>query len=311
MMVNDHDKGLNQQQGAVSALVLGQLVIASLCVVWIAHSSLHLFNILVPASENTQEIVAPTAAPSQSTLPTIDIQALRSLPLFGEYVKAEEPVVVEEPEEEALVETQLNLTLKGLFSSDADGIGRAIIANGREELLYREGDNIEGLSNVSLRAVMTDRVQLNNRGSVEVLYLYPEGERIASSQFSTRNESYVPLNDEDSVSVEPSVETKKNNFVKRNIKKLNEIIRVVRERDKTTGNMLGFRVLPGRDREGFAKSGLEINDVITSIDGEQLTDLRTAMSIYRNKRDATRVSLILRREAKEISLDIDLTELAI
>ena len=53
------------------------------------------------------------------------------------------------------------------------------------------------------------------------------------------------------------------------------------------------------------------NDVITSIDGDQLTDLRTAMSIYRDKRNAARVSLILRRQEKEMSLDIDLAELSI
>ena len=308
MMVHHHNKGLNRQQGAVQALLLGKVLAALLCAAWIVHSAFHLADILFPTQHTPESVTASSpSSSSRSTLPTVDITALRSLPLFGEQVLVSSPIIEPEPKEEELVETRLNLTLKGLFTSDSEDVGQAIIANGREERLYHVGDDIEGLSNVTLRAVLSDRIKLDNRGSAEVLYLYPEGERLASAPEPQRNVNT-------GVDTKPLSDQKKAGLFKdntNNTTKMNDIIRVVRERDKATGDMLGFRVLPGRDREGFEKSGLQVNDIITSIDGDQLTDLRTAMSIYRDKRDATRVSLILRRGDSEMSVDIDLTELNI
>jgi len=75
--------------------------------------------------------------------------------------------------------------------------------------------------------------------------------------------------------------------------------------------MLGFRVLPGRDRESFEKSGLKVNDIITAIDGEQLNDLRSAMAVYRSKRNATQVSLSIKRDGSPVIVDIDLSSLDI
>jgi general secretion pathway protein C len=235
----------------------------------------------------------------------VDIAALVAIPLFGEQNLA--PVVLEPAVEkqEELEETKLNLVLKGLFTSNSAAIGRAIIANGRDEELYQVGDDIEGLSQVSLTAVLDDRIRLNNRGKSEVLYLYPEGERISSVAGGSES------------SVSPFLDPMASNDESVNgvsgsdgqTKKLSQIIRVVRERDKETGNMIGFRVLPGRDRGGFDKSGLQANDIITSIDGDKLNDLRSAMSIYRNKRDASQVSLMINRQGSEVIVDIDLAAL--
>lgn len=306
-MVYHHNKGLSLQQGAVQALLLGKVLLASLCAAWIAHSAFHLTGIVFSAQHTPAAVSAsPISSTARATLPTIDMTTLRSLPLFGEHDLVSTPIAEPEPKEEILVETKLNLTLKGLFTSDREDVGQAIIANGREEQLYHVGDNIEGLSNVVLRAVLSDRIKLDNRGTAEVLYLYPEGERLTAlePEKNMRMDRSAPV----LIDQKKTAVLKSN---KSNATKMNDIIRVVRERDKATGDMLGFRVLPGRNREGFEKSGLQVNDIITSIDGDQLTDLRTAMSIYRDKRDATRVSLILRRGDSEMSVDIDLTELNI
>jgi general secretion pathway protein C len=232
----------------------------------------------------------------------VDIAALVAIPLFGEQNIAPVAVeaVVEKPEE--LEETKLNLVLKGLFTSNSAAIGRAIIANGRDEQLYQVGDEIEGLSQVSLTAVLEDRIQLNIRGKAEVLYLYHECEL----NLSEGSGGDSPL----SSFLEPIVSNERSTIASDpKVKKLSQIIRVVRERDKATGEMVGFRVLPGRDRGGFDKSGLQTNDIITSIDGDKLTDLRSAMSIYRNKRDASEVSLMINRQGNEVSVDIDLSTL--
>ena len=300
-------KGIVQQQGIVSPLFIGKLLLSMLLLAWLASSLVQLANIMIPPESVTptpSTIIERTPSNQVSSLPEVDIAALTSIPLFGKVVEVlAEPVEIA-PKEEVVVETKLNLSLKGLFTSEQRDKGQAIIANGRKDQLYQVGDEIEGLSNVKLTAVFEDRVNLDNRGNAEVLYLYPESERLSSSANTTPTVSTFVDNN-----LEPEISQLDTN--KPSSKKLNEIMRVVRERNKSTGEMLGFRVLPGRDREAFELSGLKVNDVITSIDGEALTDLRSAMTIYRNKRDATRVSLIIRRNDNEISLDLDLDKLNI
>lgn len=299
-----------KQRGQVHAMLLAQFVVAALLLAWIAHSSLQLVDYLSPpplstsnTSTSNQAAITPLLSPISTS---VDIQTIKSIPLFGKVVE----VVAVEPEpekkEEVIVETQLNLSLKGLFTTDDDESGRAIIANGRQELLYQVGDSIEGLSNVKLVAVFFDRITLDNRGTKEVLYLYPEGERLSASPAS----SFV---DGGKLTVQPAPtsHTASHATSSKKTKRLNEIIRVVNARDKVSGNMLGFRVLPGRDRAGFEKSGLQANDIILSIDGDKLSDLRTARSIYFKKNDAANVALIIRRGDSELSLDINLDALAI
>jgi general secretion pathway protein C len=303
-MLNLQGKGLKWQLGNAPLLLLIKIVIAVLLVTWLANSMLQLVQMLSP----TTEVILAEAAQgnnSEDTPPRspVDIEGLKALPLFGELVVNQALVEVAPKQEEEIVETKLNLVLKGLFASENSELGQAIISKSNRDELYQVGDSIEGFSNVKLLAVFADRVKLDNRGNAEVLYLYTEGERLVSSGggSANQNSSFVENEINQTAESEPTNKTKK----------LNEIMRVVRERDKATGDMLGFRVLPGRDRESFERSGLKVNDVITSIDGDKLTDLRSAMSIYRNKREATQVSLLIRRDGSEISLDIDLNELSL
>lgn len=313
MTMNMTKKEFLRHQGAVHPILLVKAMLAALLLVWLVLSMVQLADSLGFLSPPTTPIAAEPTPNSHtadhrqsSSVPSVNLESLTSVALFGEVVEVTEPVVEELPkEEEVVVETKLNLTLKGLFTSDDKEFGSAIIANGRDEQLYRAGEAIEGLNQVKLLEVFVDRVKLDNRGNAEVLYLYPEGERLtsAASQSNNNISSFV---ERETAAISSSVEGPGHSG-----KKLNQIMRVVRERDRATGEMLGFRVLPGRDREAFERSGLKVNDVITSIDGEPLTDLRSAMNIYRSKRNATQVSLVVRRSDNEISLDIDLAKLNI
>ncbi|MFT5116997.1 MAG: general secretion pathway protein C [Kiritimatiellia bacterium] len=312
MMLSHHSKGLKWQLGNTSLLLLIKIMIAVLLVAWLANSMLQLVQMSSPA---TEVVLAEEAQVNNSDdvppRPPVDMAALKAIPLFGELVVNQAPLEVEpEQQEEDIVETTLNVVLKGLFTSTNSELGQAIISKGNKDQLYQVGESIEGLSKVKLLEVFADRVKLDNRGTAEVLYLYAEGERLVSSNgggdLANQNSSFVEneINQAKGTEWNYSLPAKKT-------KKLNEIMRVVRERDKATGEMLGFRVLPGRDRESFERSGLQVNDVITSIDGDKLTDLRSAMSIYRNKREATQVSLLISRDGSVISLDINLNELSL
>lgn len=305
-------KQVTKCTGEVSLTLLLHLSIGILLLAWSAHSIWQLTGMLQTSPVESANVVSRTDIPSNTneSRELVDIAALKAIPLFGEEEVAAIVVAPLEEKEEELEETKLNLVLRGLFTSNKKENGQAIIANGRDDNLYQVGDEIEGLSKVSLLEVFADRVKLNNRGKAEVLYLYPEGERITGSQSPAGNQpsSFLESSDSEQESLQDS-EFNGTDDGAPTIKKLSQIIRVVRERDKSTGDMLGFRVLPGRDRAGFDKSGLQTNDIITAIDGDKLTDLRSAMTIYRNKRDASQVSLMISREGSEVSIDIDLTTL--
>jgi general secretion pathway protein C len=290
--------------GEVSLILLLHLSIGALLLAWCAHSAWQLASVLQlsPAEGSfLANSVSSNGPNNNAPRESIDITALKAIPLFGVEDVAPVAVAPIEEKQQELEETKLNLLLKGLFTSNNKDSGQAIIANGRDDNLYQVGDEIGGLSKVSLLEVFADRVKLNNRGKAEILYLYPEGERINSPASAPGSQA--------SAFLEP-VDSERQRLLNEDspkIKKLSQIIRVVRERDKSTGDMLGFRVLPGRDRAGFDKSGLQTNDIITAIDGDKLTDLRSAMTIYRNKRDASQVSLMVSRQGSEISVDIDLS----
>jgi general secretion pathway protein C len=295
--------------GAVSLILLLHLSIGALLLAWCAHSAWQLADVLQSSPAENSVMAsgrASHAATHDTPRESVDIAALKAIPLFGVEEVIQVTVAPVEEREEALEETKLNLLLKGLFTSNNKEHGQAIIANGRDENLYQVGDEIEGLSKVSLLEVFADRVKLNNRGKAEVLYLYPEGGRVTSSQ-STGGSRQSESSSSIGGSGQELLQNSGLNDDASETKKLSQIIRVVRERDKSTGDMLGFRVLPGRDRGGFDKSGLQANDIITAIDGDKLTDLRSAMTIYRNKRDASQVSLMVSRQGSEISIDIDLS----
>jgi len=310
--MNDQCKRLTMCAGEVSLTLLLHLGLGALLLAWCAHSTWQLVDVLQASPVTSQNVVSrqtSSASDNDASRESVDISALKAISLFG--VEEVTPVVIAPVEEkiENLEETKLNLVLKGLFTSNNKNNGQAIIANGRDDNLYQVGDEIEGLSKVSLLEVFADRVKLSNRGKAEVLYLYPEGERISDSQGADTSFFIDSSTDPEQLgySEQEQLESVDDNAPQ--IKKLSQIIRVVRERDKSTGDMLGFRVLPGRDRAGFDQSGLQINDVITAIDGDKLTDLRSAMTIYRNKRDATQVSLMINRQGSEMSVDIDLSVL--
>jgi general secretion pathway protein C len=73
--------------------------------------------------------------------------------------------------------------------------------------------------------------------------------------------------------------------------------------------MLGFVVIPGRNRQVFEQTGLQLNDVVIAIDGQLLNNLKAANSIYQQKRVATQASFQVLRGEEELTIDIDLNNI--
>lgn len=294
-----------KQSNAFNPLVVLKVLCVAVLVAWMAWSLSALLWRLLPQPEiNKIDVVngAEAFSPSASkALPAVNIQSLKAIPLFGKEIAAA-PVKEPEPvKEEDLAATKLNLELVGSFANDDQKRAYAIIANGKKQELYRVNQEISGMSNVKLVSVASDKVIINNRGRQEALFMYPEGEPISSGSVVRSTPAAVNTGTGDR---SPSLAALNPN---QRLEKISDAIRFSRKTQN--GQMLGFRVLPGRNRAAFEQTGLKLNDVVTAIDGQVLDNLRTANQIYQTKRNATQASLTVLRGEEEISIDVDLNNI--
>ncbi|MFI4954787.1 MAG: type II secretion system protein N [Gammaproteobacteria bacterium] len=103
-------------------------------------------------------VTSKSAAPAPTSIP---IEKLAQLHLFGQNI---------EQDINALPETTLQLTLKGIYSDPKQELGSAIIAvPGQSDEVYLAGDTLPG--GATLLDIYEDRVILRRAGQLEVLML--------------------------------------------------------------------------------------------------------------------------------------------
>ena len=304
------------EYGSIDVFVCVKVLVVVLLLLWMSVSFASLFWRLFPAPVVESNELAPvnTAFEPQTTAParSLDIAALKAIPLFGKEV-APAPVEEKEPEvvQEDVEETRLNLTLVGSFANEVDEKkAYAIIANGRAQALYRVDESLEGLNNVSLIKVFADKVILNNRGKQEALLMYPEGAAPSGSSSSVAASPFIEREAAPNTAASSTgnaAQALANLNDNQRLQKISDVIRFTRKTEN--GKMIGFRVLPGRNRAGFEQTGLQLNDVVTAIDGSALDNLRAANEIYKEKRNATQASLTVLRDGSELTVDIDLNSI--
>lgn len=71
----------------------------------------------------------------------------------------------------------------------------------------------------------------------------------------------------------------------------------------------GFRVRPGRDATLFAELGLQVNDVVTAVNGQPLTTEEDARALFADVMRSGELSITINRQGREITLRPDLADL--
>ena len=172
-MDKQHSQFFNCVSEASVALVVYVCVCLMLIVfcVGLTLQFVRLFSSQEPAVISDTSQTAPVVENDRPE--PIDIERLKQIPLFG-VLKLAPVVIVPTIVEEKVIETALELTLRGLFTSTNKLAGQAIITGEFDDKLYKVGETFESLPNVSLLEVFHDRVTLNNNGSIETLFLYSE-----------------------------------------------------------------------------------------------------------------------------------------
>ncbi|MDP6675094.1 MAG: type II secretion system protein GspC [Gammaproteobacteria bacterium] len=217
-------------------------------------------------------------------------QAIIDSHLFGTANVEPPPVIVEETDDAP--DTRLNLKLRATVSADNQTIAHAIIADGSgKEKVYFVSDSIPG--GAALHRVHPDRIILNRGGVLEALRLPKEftGKSSSVSRRSTPTRAAKPATIQ--------------NLITANATTFTEIIRP--QPFMPNGQLKGYRVFPGRNRQQFIALGLRPGDLVTAINGVALNNPAQGMEIFRSLSDSTQVTVTVERNGKsqDISLDID------
>lgn len=273
------------------AAVTGALVLL------IAHQLAELTWLVVPSS--TANRPAPVvAAPSNGRqAPRGDLSAIADAHLFGvpnveETAPAPTPTVVDAPD------TTLSVKLTGLVASEDPSLGQAIIASGRsQEKHYAVGQAIEGGSGATVHAVYGDRVLLNRNGRLETLRL-PKETSAAAGRSAARPPPPPPA--------EPAADDSLRTVISNNATTLTNVLRIAPQVEG--GQMVGFRLNPGKDRATFDALGLKAGDVVTDINGTALDDPSKGLQVFQALGESTQANVTVLRDGNPTVLVIDTSQ---
>ncbi len=236
--------------------------------------------------------VAPTRGVSTSA-PAVDFSVLTDSHLFGEASTRTAPVV---PAVIAAPDTTLSLTLTGILAKEKDTNGGATISShGDGGQNYQVGQSIEGADGATLHSVYADRVLLNRNGRLETLR-FPK-------QLSTASPSMGEL----SPSPEAAPSGSLREAISENATQLTDIVRPTLHVQE--GQVVGFRVNPGRDRAAFEALGLQPGDVVTDINGTVLDDPSQSLQVFQSLGESTQASVTVLRDGVPQVIVIDTRQL--
>lgn len=281
-----------------------QQVVNGALLIWLVFILANLTLALLPGDSSTNTAVAlPSKVIGQApTSPSadIDINALRELNLFGSAdpkVQAEVVKPVEPSIEDNAAKTRLNLRLMGLVVSDnAEESVAMIVARNKEEQ-FAVGDKIPEGNNTTLAKVLFDRVIINNAGRYESLWLYDESNK------SSRPASPAPKSTGNTSRARDLAKNYRER-VYNNPRSLAEVIRITPQ--QKDGQLIGYRISPGRDKDQFTELGFKNGDIVTTVNSISLTEPSKALEVYKIMRTAKEASFEILRNEEALQIVVDL-----
>ena len=292
---------LNQHQKQLHTIVV---VLLSLYL--IAFAAKFVWRIIPePQLSATPTISRAPVISSSSGKSGVNIAKIQQLNLFGNAAaKPAEPVaeVTDAPE------TRLNLTLTGVVASSDQEAGTAIIENRGSQAVYGLGEKIEG-TNATLQKVYNDRVIIKNGVRNETLMLdgidYDEANRRREMQARQRPAPQEDEYEDDTVELsEEAIEATA--ALRERPASFTDFISISPKTEE--GQLIGYQVSPGKEPELFKSAGLEAGDVITQINGLDLTDLQQSQEALSELRNAQTIELTIIRDGSLTTLYLDLPE---
>ena len=269
--------------------------LTTVLVIAIAYQLATLTWALVPGSTPVSA-PAPRPVDAGAGAPASDYSVLTNSHLFGEPPTQSQIVlapVVDAPD------TTLSLTLRGILSTDSDPSGPngsvIIEGNGAQSKTYFVGQGIDGADGATLHSVYFDRVLLNRSGRLETLRLPKDLTASAGAPMAMPPMPQAP---------QPGTLRE---VISENATRFTDIMRPAPHVQE--GQIVGFRVNPGRDRAAFEALGFQPGDVVTDINGTVLDDVSQGLQIFQSLGEATQANVTVLRDGVPQVLVIDTSQL--
>ena len=242
-------------------------------------------------------------AKKNSSGQSVNISAVQSLHLFGQYQAQAQVEVVEQIT--SAPETRLQLTLSGLVASDNPDIAAAIIEHQGKQATYGVGDIIKG-TRANLERVLIDRVIIKQSGRLETLMLDGADYNQPVQTFSSKQATNTAAQSKNKAKQgQPTTVDQRTNA---NLSASAQSLRADLANDPSkitdylnispaskNGAIVGYRLSPGKNPEFFKLSGLKSGDVAVQMNGFNLLEpmeAAQAMSALKTERD---ISLLVQR----------------
>ncbi|BBN80237.1 type II secretion system protein GspC [Pseudoalteromonas sp. A25] len=291
---------LQQLQKALLSLPHAKLsrLVVYLSVVYIAYLLSQLFWLLWP-----QPVTQPLPSMSSvyaSSSSAVSSQAIIQQHLFGNAqskpVEQPQTIVSDAPQ------TALNVRLTGIVAvSLNDRAGLAIIESQGRQVTYEVQQAIEG-TRAKLAQVLPDRVILDVGGRFETLMLDGlEYSKNVAMPVAAKAPEKRPALVRTTV---PSELIENKDALLKDPGKLLDYIRITPYR--SSGELMGYRLSPGKDPALFNKMGLKNNDLAVAINGYQLTDMKQAMAAMSELKNSTEATITVERDGQVMSVQFSL-----
>lgn len=218
-----------------------------------------------------------------------------ALHLFGQADQATRPQSEAVPADAP--ETRLNLRLQGVFAT-GDGNGLAIIAVGNtDESVFTVGDRVAGQARVD--GIYSDRVILERDGTLETLRLATDE---VATQASAGDTGRAAAGNRELQRIAGKARELRSRLMRNPL----ELARMVRFQPYLRdGELIGYRIQPrAADAELLAELGLQPTDVITSINGIELSDPAKAQQVLRRMQTADTISVSWLRDGEQRQMTI-------
>jgi general secretion pathway protein C len=256
------------------------------------------------ASSRFESISSSQSVSLENSNSRLNLADIKRLNLFGDFNA--DPI--EEKEVTNAPVTRLNLTLTGVVASSVKDQGAAIIENRNQQQTYGIGEKIEGTS-VSLKEVYADRVIIKNGSSNETLML--DG---VDYNKNTNQLSQLPLANLQPIDQGPEElrQTLSNEAILAGRELQDQpasfIDYIAVSPHRPDGELLGYRVSPGKKPTLFKAAGLKSGDVITDINGLDLTDMQEALEAMNMLKELQSLQMSVQREDELITIYLDLPQ---
>ncbi|MGR5129668.1 type II secretion system protein GspC [Photobacterium swingsii] len=242
---------------------------------------------------------AQMAASGQQT--GFKVSDILAMNLFGNY-QQDAPVVKQEPVKQDAPQTRLNLRLVGVVASSQNKTSLAVIAHQGKQNTYGLSEAIDG-TRATLQAVYADRVIIRNSGRDETLML--DGVEFGKVKANT---APVPRAKPQATTRQGNVSGEQLSKIKQEIldKPQNLFSYIRLSQVKKDGDLIGYRVNPGKERVLFDAVGLKANDLAVSLNGNDLTDPTVMAKLWTELSQATSFTLTVEREGQLHDIYIEL-----